>query len=205
MYFLKGVNGQIELQKNRVVISRKGILGFAAQGLSGRKEIPIKNIQAVQFKDASSLTNGFIQFTIAGGREAGGGLLNATSDENTVLFLKKNQIHFENLKKYIDSVIDGEPLEFDTLDLEKSDEVLKSKNEFKPAPRNYTENGNTQKKWLTALVLSFIGLERFYLGKNMSAVLKLLTLGGIGIWYVVDIILILLNKTKDANNEELAK
>ena len=121
------------------------------------------------------------------------------------IFKIEYEYSFENLKKYIDSVIDGEPLEFDTLDLEKSDEVLKSKNEFKPAPRNYTENGNTQKKWLTALVLSFIGLERFYLGKNMSAVLKLLTLGGIGIWYVVDIILILLNKTKDANNEELAK
>ena len=61
---------------------------------------------------------------------------------------------------------------------------------------------------LTA-VLSFLlgglGVDRFYLGYTGLGVLKLITLGGCGIWWLVDFILILVGKMKDADGNELAR
>jgi TM2 domain-containing membrane protein YozV len=51
-----------------------------------------------------------------------------------------------------------------------------------------------QKKWFTAFLLSLIlgglGVDRFYLAKVGTGILKLITLGGFGIWYLIDLILI---------------
>ena len=62
-YLIKGVNGQIILTKNRVKIARKGALGFLTSGLAGVKEIPIKNISSIQMKEATNVTNGYLQFS----------------------------------------------------------------------------------------------------------------------------------------------
>lgn len=66
-----------------------------------------------------------------------------------------------------------------------------------------------QKSWTTALILSFflggLGIDRFYLGYTLLGVLKLLTLGGLGLWALIDFVLILLNKLPDANGRPLAK
>lgn len=52
----------------------------------------------------------------------------------------------------------------------------------------------TNKAWqrqLTILIISFLagyfGLDRFYRGQIAWGVLKLITAGGAGIWYVVDL------------------
>ena len=44
---------------------------------------------------------------------------------------------------------------------------------------------------LYSILLGFLGLDRFCLGKTGTAVGKLLTLGGLGIWWVVDVILLI--------------
>ena len=54
--------------------------------------------------------------------------------------------------------------------------------------------GIVQKRWLTAFVLSlffgFLGADRFYLGKAGTAFLKLITVGGFGIWVLINFIMI---------------
>lgn len=57
------------------------------------------------------------------------------------------------------------------------------------------------KNWYVLLALSFfaggLGADRFYVGKVGTGVLKLLTLGGLGVWSLVDFILVLTNNLKD--------
>ena len=101
----KGVNGQLELLENKIRIKRKGALSLMNYGLRGDKEILIKQISSIQFKNAGALTSGYIQFAFLGGKEAKGGLLQAAKDENTIMFSKAQQSDFEEIKSMIEKRI----------------------------------------------------------------------------------------------------
>ena len=64
-----------------------------------------------------------------------------------------------------------------------------------------------EKEWMVALILSILigtlGVDRFYLGYVGLGILKLVTLGGCGIWWLVDVILIAMNKLPDAQGRPL--
>jgi len=51
-----------------------------------------------------------------------------------------------------------------------------------------------QCNWVLVLVLSILlgslGVDRFVMGKIGIGILKLITLGGLGIWWLIDVILI---------------
>lgn len=56
------------------------------------------------------------------------------------------------------------------------------------------QNKKRNVNWVLCLLMSiffgWIGVDRFILGKVFTGILKLLTLGGFGIWWLVDLILI---------------
>lgn len=66
-----------------------------------------------------------------------------------------------------------------------------------------------QKSWMTTLLLCLfagtLGVHRFYVGKIGTGVAQLLTMGGCGIWTLIDLIMILTNKFTDANGQPLVK
>jgi TM2 domain-containing membrane protein YozV len=65
----------------------------------------------------------------------------------------------------------------------------------------------SDKKRLVAIVLCFflggLGVHRFYVGKVGTAILQILTFGGLGIWWLVDMIMILVGSFKDKQGRKL--
>jgi hypothetical protein len=67
----------------------------------------------------------------------------------------------------------------------------------------------SDKEWMTTLLLSIfagaLGVDRFYLGQTGLGVLKLLTCGGLGVWALIDIILVATDKVTDSNGLPLRR
>jgi len=101
----KGINGQIELYENKIVIKRQGFVAFMTQGFKGDKEILLKHISSMQCKKVGFFTSGYIQFAFLGGSETKKGLVDAAHDENTVMFNLKQQEAFLKLKEQAEKII----------------------------------------------------------------------------------------------------
>lgn len=106
VYTMKGAYDLLEVYEDSLSITPKGIAGFLNKGLKGTKTIQFTAITAIQFKKAG-LTNGYLQFTLPGGNEFRGGVLNASSDENTFAFynLRDSNVIAAEIKDYIEGRI----------------------------------------------------------------------------------------------------
>jgi len=69
------------------------------------------------------------------------------------------------------------------------------------------EKKQQESKWLTLLLLCWFlgvfGIHRFYTGHTLIGVIQLLTLGGCGIWYLIDFIIIVTGNYKDADGNPI--
>ena len=65
------------------------------------------------------------------------------------------------------------------------------------------------KDWLTTLLLCFFlgvfGIHRFYTGHTGLGIVQLLTLGGCGIWALIDFIMIIVGSFRDAKGNLLVR
>lgn len=72
--------------------------------------------------------------------------------------------------------------------------------------RKKEEEENTLKSKTTAIILSVLlgqlGVDRFYLGYVGLGVVKLITCGGFGIWWLIDLIMICTGSLKPADDSD---
>ena len=65
----------------------------------------------------------------------------------------------------------------------------------------------SDKNWLATLLLCLflggIGVHRFYVGKVGTGILQLITLGGCGIWTLIDLIMIITGSFTDKDGKKI--
>ena len=58
---------------------------------------------------------------------------------------------------------------------------------------------------ILSIFLGELGIDRFYLGYIGTGILKLITCGGFGIWWLIDLIMIATGKLKPKDGSEYAE
>jgi TM2 domain-containing membrane protein YozV len=75
--------------------------------------------------------------------------------------------------------------------------------------RQKKQSNEVSSKWLTLFLLSIflgeLGVDRFYVGKIGTGILKLITVGGCGVWWLIDWIMILSDKFTDKDGNVIKK
>lgn len=125
-----GRNGQLEVHATKIKICRNGLLAMASHGFKGDKDVLLSAITSIQFKEANLITNGYIQFGFSGGRESKDGVIDAVSDENTIMFTKKQQTAFVQAKNQIEQLMhqSKQPTQATTAATSAADELAKLAN-----------------------------------------------------------------------------
>ena len=63
--------------------------------------------------------------------------------------------------------------------------------------------------WLALFLLTFfvgvLGVHRFYVGKIGTGVLMLITLGGLGIWFLVDLLLVVTGQFTNKDGQKIPR
>jgi hypothetical protein len=74
-----------------------------------------------------------------------------------------------------------------------------------PLPGPPTSDRDFLSALLLSIFLGWLGIDRFYLGWTGLGVIKLLTVGGLGIWWIIDIILVATGNLRDRSGLPLRR
>jgi hypothetical protein len=106
------------------------------------------------------------------------------------------------------------PVSIATLDMLARSRVIKPDTSIEEVATGFTYSARqipgvfSEKAFVIAILLSILvgalGVDRFYLGYTGLGILKLLTLGACGIWWLIDLILIAVNRIPDADGRALS-
>lgn len=128
IFFLEGIGSRLFVYENRLVLERHGLVGSTLTGFSGNKTIPITSVQSVEFKEGSSILNGYLRFSYPGSEEKRGGVYNATDDQNAIVFKKKQNSLAQEIKSYIENHMGNNSKTTIVNQSSNADEILKLKN-----------------------------------------------------------------------------
>lgn len=71
------------------------------------------------------------------------------------------------------------------------------------------QHSTSTKSWNVAVLLSvclgFLGADRLYLNRTGLGLAKLFTLGGYGVWWIIDVVLLLTGQMKDDMGREIRR
>lgn len=59
--------------------------------------------------------------------------------------------------------------------------------------------------FLLCFFLGFLGAHRFYVGKIGTAIAQIFTFGGLGVWWLVDFIMIIVGSFRDKNGVQITQ
>lgn len=149
---IKGHNGTLVVNEKNIVIKRGGLTAFITKGASSDKEVPIKNISAIEFIKPGLLTNGKFQISVPGEnaflnkRQAGG------FDENTIIFKKSQTDDFLKAKNLINELREkAETVSHTVVNQLSSADELKKYAELKEQGIISEDDFNAKKKELLGL------------------------------------------------------
>ena len=79
---------------------------------------------------------------------------------------------------------------------------------MQPQVMQQMQQMKSDKDWIITLVLAIVvgslGIDRFYTGSILLGILKLVTLGGLGVWWLIDLIMLATGSYKDGNGLPIA-
>ncbi len=76
---------------------------------------------------------------------------------------------------------------------------MATKQSNKPSPKSFPATA------LLCFFLGSIGIHRFYVGKIGTGILMIVTFGGLGIWTLIDMIMIVVGHFKDKKGRYVRK
>tara|TARA_B110001454_G_scaffold196061_1_gene198710 strand:+ start:110 stop:355 length:246 start_codon:yes stop_codon:yes gene_type:complete len=79
---------------------------------------------------------------------------------------------------------------------------------MQPQEVQQVQQMNSEKDWMVTLILAilvgWLGIDRFYTGSILLGVLKLVTGGGLGLWWLIDLIMLVTGSYKDGDGNPIA-
>lgn len=76
---------------------------------------------------------------------------------------------------------------------------------MQPAARSLDANRTILPVFLLAFLLGVFGVHRFFVGKIGTGILQLVTLGGCGLWVLVDLVLIVTGNFTDKEGNRITE